>query len=50
MIVRIEYCYSSVDFLVIDLKMTKELSEASIILGGPFLATMKAVTDWGKAK
>ena len=31
--VRIEYCYFSVDFLVVDMKMTKELSQAPIILG-----------------
>ena len=30
--------------------MTKELSQAPIILGRPFLATAKAVTDWGKGK
>ena len=29
-------------------KITKELSQAPIILGRPFLATTKAVTDWGK--
>ena len=28
--------------------MTKELSQAPIILGRPFLATAKAITDWGK--
>ena len=32
-IVRIEDCYFLVDFLVVDMKMTKELSQASIILG-----------------
>ena len=49
-IVRIEDCYFPVDFLVVDMKMTKELSQASIILGRPFLATAKAVTDWGKGE
>ena len=49
-IMRIEDCYFPVDFLVIDMKMTKELSQASIILGQPFLATAKAVTDWGKGE
>ena len=49
-IVRIEDCYFPVDFLVVDMKMTKELSQALIILGRPFLATAKAVTDWGKEK
>ena len=37
-----------INFLVVDMKMTKELSQALIILGQPFLATAKAVTDWGK--
>ena len=32
-IVRIEDCYFSIDFLVVDIKMTKELSHALIILG-----------------
>ena len=32
------------------MKMTKELSQASIILGRPFVATAKAVTDWGKGE
>ena len=49
-IVTIEDCYFLVDFLVVDMKMTKELSQALIILGRPFLATAKAVTDWGKGK
>ena len=49
-IVRIEGCYFSVDFLVVDMKITKELSQALIILGRPFLATAKAVTDWGKGE
>ena len=29
-IVRIEDCYFSVDFLVVDMKMTKELSQAQL--------------------
>ena len=44
-IVRIEDCYFQVDFLVVDMKITKELSQAPIILGRPFLATTKAITD-----
>ena len=47
---RVEDCYFLVDFLVVDMKMTKELSQALIILGRPFLATAKAVTDWGKGE
>ena len=49
-IVRIEDCYVPVDFLVVDMKMTKELSQAPIILGRPFLATAKAVTNLGKGE
>ena len=49
-IVRIEDCYFLVDFLVLDIKMTKELSQAPIILGRPFLPTAKAVTDCGKGE
>ena len=47
-IFRIKRCYFLVDFLVVDMKITKELSPAPIILGRPFLATAKAVTDLGK--
>ena len=43
-IVRIEDCYFPIDFLMVDMKMTKELSQAPIILWRPFLATAKAVT------
>ena len=49
-IVRIEDCYFLIDFLVVDMKMTKELSQAPIILGRSFLATAKAVIDWGKGE
>ena len=49
-IVRIEDCYFSIDFLVVDMKMTKELSQAPISLGRPFLATAKALTDLGKGE
>ena len=49
-IVRIQGCYFLVDFLVVDMKITNELSQAPIILGRPFLATAKAVTDWGKGE
>ena len=49
-IVRIEDCYFLVDFLVININMTKELTQAPIILGRPFLATTKAVTNWGKGE
>ena len=49
-IVRIEDCYFPVDFLVVDMKMTTEHSQAPIILGRPFLATAKVFIDWGKGE
>ena len=49
-IVKIEDFYFPVDFLVVDMKMTKELSQAMIILGRPFLTTTKAITDWRKGE
>ena len=49
-IVRIEDCYFMVEFLVIDMKMTKELSQASIILRWPFLGTAKVVANWEKGE
>ena len=49
-IVRIEGCYFLVDFLVVDMKITKELNQAPIILGRPFLVTAKAVIDWEKGE
>ena len=33
-----------------DMKIPKELTQAPIILGRPFIATAKAVTDWGKGE
>ena len=47
-IMRIEDYNFPVDFLVVDMKMTKELIQAPIILGPTFLAIVKAVTNWGK--
>ena len=32
------------------MKITKELSQVPIILGRPFLATAKAVADWGRGE
>ena len=49
-IIRIEDCYFQVDFLAVYMKMTKELSQAPIILGPPFLVTAKAITEWGKGE
>ena len=49
-IIRIEDCYFPIEFLVVDMKMSNELSQAPIILGRPFLANAKVVTDWGKGE
>ena len=47
-IVRIKVCNFLVDFLVVDIRITKELSQAPNIPGRSFLATTKAITDWRK--
>ena len=49
-IVKVENCYFSVDFIIVDMKSTKDFTDAPIILGRPFLATAKAITDWGKGE
>ena len=49
-IVKVENCYFSVDFIIVDMKSTKDLTDSPIILGRQFLATAKAITDWGKGK
>ena len=49
-IVKIEDCYFLVNFLVVDMKITKELSQAPIILGRPFLANVKAVPNKKKGE
>ena len=49
-ILKIEFYYFSVDSLIIDMKITKELSQSLIILGWPFLAISKAITDWEKGE
>ena len=49
-IVIIDDCYFLVDFLVVDMKMTKKLSQAPIILGQPFLATTKTGHILGKSR
>ena len=48
-IVKVENCYF-LDFIIKDMKSTKDLTDSPIILGRPFLATAKAITDWGKGE
>ena len=47
-IVNVEKCYFPVDFFIMDMKSMKDFTDAPIILGRPFLATAKAITDWDK--
>ena len=49
-IVKVENCYFLVDFIIVDMKSTKDFTDSPIILGRPFLATTKAITDWGKGE
>ena len=44
-IVRIGDRYFPIGFLVIDMKLIREPSQALIILRQPFLTTMKVITD-----
>ena len=41
-LVWIDTCYFLVDFLILDMKPTQQLTQTPIILGRPFLATAKA--------
>ena len=50
MIVRVEKCYFPVDFIIVDMKSMKDFTDTPTILGRPFLATVKAITDWGKGE
>ena len=49
-IVKVENCYFPVDFIIVDMKSMKDFTNAPIILGRPFLATVKAFTNWGKGE
>ena len=49
-IVKVKNCYFPVDFIIVDMKSTKDFTDSPIILGRPFLATAKAVTDWGEGE
>ena len=50
MIVEVENNYFHVDFIIIDMKTTKNFTDAPIMLGRLFLATAKAIKDWGKGE
>ena len=49
-IVKVENFYFPVDFIIVDMKSMKDLTNSPIILGRPFLATAKAIMDWGKGE
>ena len=49
-IVKVGNYYFPVDFIIVDMKSMKDFTDAPIILGRPFLATTKAITDWGKGE
>ena len=49
-IVKVENCYFPAYFIIMDMKSTKDFTDSPIILGRPFLATAKAITDWGKGE
>ena len=46
--VRVEQCVFPVDFIVAQMSVPDHLSRAPVILGRPFQATSRAVTDWEK--
>ena len=48
MIVKVESCYFLIDFIIVDMKSTKDLTDSPIILGRPFLGTVRAIMDSGK--
>ena len=49
-IVKVENCYFPVDFIIVDMKSTKDFTNSPIIQGRPFLAAAKAIMDWGKGE
>ena len=49
-IVKVEKFYFLVDFIIVDMKSMKDFTDSPIILGRLFLATAKAITDWGKGE
>ena len=49
-IVKVENYYFLLDFIIVDMKSTKEFTNSPIILGKLILATAKAITDWVKGE
>ena len=48
--VKVKNCYFLVDLFIVDMKSMKDFTDSPIILGRPFLTTVKAITDWGKGE
>ena len=48
--VRVEQCVFPDDFIVAKIEVPDNLTRAPIILGRPFLATARVITDWEKGK
>ena len=49
-IVKVKNCFFLVDFIIVDMKYMKDFIDSPIILRRPFLATAKAIMDWGKGE
>ena len=49
-IVKVENYYFLVEFIIMDVISMKDFTDSPIILGRQFLATVKAITDWGKGE
>ena len=47
-IMKVKNCYLPVDFIIVDMKTMKDSTSTPIILGRPFMATTKVITDCGK--
>ena len=47
---KVENCYIMVDFIIVDMKSRKDFTNAPIILGKPFSATVKAIMNWDKGE
>ena len=47
-IVKVDKRKFLVDVVVVDIKISRNLSHTPIIIGRPFLSTMKAITNWDK--
>ena len=49
-IVKVKNWYFPVDFIIVDMKSTKDLTDSPIILGRPFLATVESNHELGQGQ